>query len=278
MQHYSGSGLYLQYCDDYIRLFVESVFPCYWSSQGSFHYDWGCLYGIELRTTWFDCFFNGKNTSYGFYAPHGIYSTLSGSMWLTGLSVALFRKSSMELRCSSEKNSRPGPADSVPRSLVREEILYEMEYAKHNEIEISGVHVQRDRGGTDEEVYQGRIKSTIILNSISRLILAGKYQNSNSRSAGFASGSFCVSLGNLAKLRFIYVFAAIENNENIYYRMLPSPDTVSPGMFINETSHLAGARCSIRYRDLQFYAKYWFHAADLSVLSHHYEFYLEYKL
>ena len=80
------------------------------------------------------------------------------------------------------------------------------------------------------------------------------------------------------KLRFIYVFAAIENNESIYYLMLPSPDTVSPGMFINETSHLAGARCSIRYRDLKFYAKYWFHAADLSVLSHHYEFYLEYKL
>lgn len=278
LQHYLGIGLYTQYSDDYLRIYLETAIPCTWDPNGGLSYAAGFIFGLEFRMPDFECFFSGKNTADDFYAPHGGYSDLSGLQWRTGFFCDPFRCNSLGFQCSSEKNSRPGRSDDVLKSTMREELSYSLVYAGDNELQLKGIHLERDHGEGIEERYQARIKSSIVCTENLMFVIKGMYQHSRGSSAGYASLSLALSVKKLLKLQPVYTVVITENDERVYYAMLPSFDTISPGIFIDKTSHLAGLKCSIGYKGLRFFAKYWTHVADLLVLSHHYEFFLEYRM
>lgn len=278
LKHYLGLGLYAQYSDDYLRIYLESAFPCTWDKNGDTAYSFGCIFGLDFRMQGFECFFSGKHCTDEFYAPQGCYSDLSGLQWRTGLFCDPVKNHTLGFQCSSERNSRPGRGEDLLKSAMREELSYALAYARDNELQLKGIHLEQDYGEGIEERYQTRIKSSIMCTENIMISIKGMYQNYAGSSAGMASLALVFSVKKIFKLQPVYTVVVTEDDERVYYSMLPSFDTVSPGMFVKETSHLAGLKCSISYKGLRFFAKYWAHVADLMVLSHHYEFFLEYRM
>jgi len=267
MQNYSesiksihGYGIFSQYSDDYINIFIEFGIPMKKivtnSISSRYIYDYGLLYGMEFKHPFFSISFKGKSTGKNFYSPYCSGNSYAETKWIIKSIIKPIKKLSFGTSFSSEKKLSPGYTEPFLPLTIKEELFLYFKFSKRNSIKIKYKRLEREK---DLKIMRdNQIKSIVDFTPKDNLKLriSGLMQKNNSKpSYSLSTG---LSYMFLAHFKFIIYYAGfhISKDNNIYMSTAKFSRSLSGGLSIKKTSNVIISMLAFNYKKNSFSVKY----------------------
>ncbi|OHD66660.1 MAG: hypothetical protein A2176_05190 [Spirochaetes bacterium RBG_13_51_14] len=254
-------GFFFQYRDDYITLFIELGFPNKVLSTPAGMTrsvrDFGILYGLTFRHRACELSFAGKNTGNNFYSPYS--SGVSHAETACAIGIRIRPLPELCLGCGffGEKKISSAANQSYLPSIIREQVFFKYGAARKGSVSARLSFVEQEKKTGIDRYIQIKSSAKIYAKKSVLFSFSGTAQR---KGDGRYSGSINAGT-SLCMLRYLtvtlfYSRFFIGRDNPLYTSISPRPNSITPGMLVKATSHMATCRLTARYHDVRISARY----------------------
>ena len=237
-------GLYALYRDEFVSLFAELGLPCREMEQidGSKRVirDYGILYGLELRHRYASFLFRGKETGTRFYSQYGRGGNYPEREWYGAVKIIPMEHLILGSAFSFEKGLAPVQEDYSPVTM-REKVNVKCLFSDRSWISFRLTRISRDREHRGGESLQGKSVLRLQLSDSFRFGGSALAQRRQGRGISASCGAdLTAALFRRLSVSLYYSWFFISTGDSLYRNSSPWRGSVTSGLSVSESSHLAG--------------------------------------
>ena len=256
-----GLGLFAQYRDDYIVVFVELGMPhrvvLYEGGRNKTISDYGLTYGLAFRHPVVYLSLTGKNSGKKFFSPYSSGQGYAENAWMAELSVSPFKGLLLGAGFFLEKKISPSYNETYLPHARREQGRVQYRLPHRGFVQIKFYRLEKGKRRGTERYLQLKPSMKYFVNGSILLSLSGKVQKKSGKdySASLDTG-IGFTVWNFITIMLYYSRFFISGDNYLYSTVSPYQGTITPGSFIKVSSNLAVGKITARYKEAVFSIKY----------------------
>lgn len=261
-------GVYFQYQDDYILVFLDCAFTNRVITSAVYGTrtvrGYGFMYSLAFRHPRCTVSFTGKQTDKNFYTPYGSGKNYPEIAVVAGLSLRPWKYCAVGGSFFSEKNPVPSRNEEYLRVSRREKVFVRAGVPLKGTVSFTALFAEETTKGGNKVYHQLRSSARIYILKSILFSMSGMMQKKNSSVySGSLNGGLSFTLFYCLTLRIRYSHFFIAPRDSLFATVSRPAGSIRNDMPVANDSDLVSGALSIRLNGIRISAEYFhqFHGA-----------------